>query len=52
MSQIWVETSFFEIEPGEDQETNPGVYGRAFAHWLADRLRSRGEPVEQVLAED
>lgn len=49
---IWVATSFFEIEPGEDQETNPGVYGRAFAWWLADRLRARGEPVEQVLAED
>ena len=52
MSQIWVETSFFKVEPGEDQETNPGIYGRAFAHWLADRLRARGEPVEQVLTED
>lgn len=51
-SQIWVATSYFEVEPGEDQETNLGVYGRAFARWLADRLRARGEPVEQVLAED
>jgi hypothetical protein len=50
--QIWVETSFFEIETGEDQETNPGVYGRAFAHWLADRLKARGESVEQIVAED
>jgi len=49
---IWVATSFFEVEPGEDQETNPGIYGRAFARWLADRIRARGEPVEQVLAED
>ena len=50
--RLWVETPFFEVEPSEDQETNPGVYGRAFARWLADRLRARGEPVEQVLAED
>lgn len=50
--QNWVETPFFEIEPGEDRETNPGVYGRAFARWLADGLRARGESVEQVLAKD
>jgi hypothetical protein len=50
--QLWVETSFFEIEPGEDEETNPGVYGRAFAHWLAERLKARGESVEQIVAED
>lgn len=52
MPQVWVETSFFKIETGEDQETNPGVYGLAFADWLADRLRVQGKPVEQVLAED
>jgi hypothetical protein len=28
----------FGVEPGEDRETNPGVYGRSFADWLADRL--------------
>jgi hypothetical protein len=50
--QIWVETPFFEIESGEDEETNPGVYGRAFAHWLADRLKARGESVEQIVTED
>jgi hypothetical protein len=49
---IWVATSFFEVEPGEDGETNPGVYGRAFARWVADRLRAHGESIEQVLAED
>jgi hypothetical protein len=51
-SQIWVETPFSEIESGEDEETNPGVYGRAFTHWLADRLKARGESVDQIVAED
>ena len=49
---VWVNTSFFPVEPGEDERTNPGVYGRAFANWLAERLKARGETVEQVLSED
>jgi hypothetical protein len=48
----FVTTSSFAVEPGEDAETNPGIYGRAFAHWLTDRLRERGEPVEAIIAED
>jgi hypothetical protein len=49
---IWVETSYFKVEPGEDRETNPGRFGRAFASWLAGRLRVHGEPVEDVFGED
>ena len=40
------------MEPGEDSETNPGIYGRALARWVAERLNKRGLVVEQVLAED
>ena len=47
-----METSFFEIEPDEDAETNPGVYGRAFARWIAERLKERGESVEEIVSED
>ena len=45
-------TSFFPVEPGEDAPTNPGIYGRALAHWLAAELRRRGVAAEDPLAED
>jgi hypothetical protein len=51
-SRLWAKTSFFEVESGEDAETNPGVYGRAFASWIAERLQARGESVEEIIAED
>lgn len=37
---------------GEEQETNPGRFGKALAHWLADGLRGRGVLVDRVFAED
>ena len=45
-------SSSFPVEPGEDQETNPGVYGKALASWVAARLRSRGVAIDGVIAED
>ena len=42
----------FVVEPGEDAETNPGIYGRALAGWVARTLESRGVAVEGVVAED
>jgi hypothetical protein len=52
LPQLCVATSFFEIEPGEDADTNPGIYGRAFANWIAGRLKERGESVEEIVSED
>jgi hypothetical protein len=50
--QIWIESTEFQPVPGEDEETNPGVFGKAFATWLAQRMRETGEPVVEVIAED
>ncbi len=36
------ESSLFEIEVGEDEETNPAIYGKALAHWLAEKFKSIG----------
>jgi hypothetical protein len=46
------ESSAFPIAPGEDDETNPGIYGKALASWLAEQLRAAGVPARDVIAED
>lgn len=46
------ESSAFAIIPGEDEDTNPGIYGKALAQWLAERLRTAGFPAGEVIAED
>jgi hypothetical protein len=48
----WFKSSLFEIEPGEDDEINPGIYGRQLAAWLRKKLDERGFPVEDILNED
>jgi hypothetical protein len=46
------ESSAFEVVSGEDEETNPGIYGKALAHWLAEQLRAAGFPSGDVFPED
>jgi hypothetical protein len=46
------ESTAFAIEPGEDERTNPGIYGKALAQWLADELQRAGRPPGRVIAED
>jgi hypothetical protein len=50
--QILARSSRFAIEPGEDEETNPGIYGRALAQWLATQLPAFGWRVKGCIAED
>jgi hypothetical protein len=46
------QSTAFAVVPGEDEETNPGIYGSALAHWLADQLRASGIPAGDVFGED
>jgi hypothetical protein len=49
--RFWFKSSLFDIEPGEDEEINPRLYGKQLAKWLADKLRGCGyEPT--VINED
>lgn len=45
-------SSQFPVEPNEDADTNPGIYGRALACWLAEQLTARGVATKEVVAED
>ena len=45
-------SSHFQIDAGEEQQTNPGVYGFALARWISDRLRDRGLDAKDVVPED
>ena len=45
-------SSAFQAIPGEDEKTNPGIYGNALAQWLAGQLRARGFATGEVFAED
>lgn len=46
------ESSVFSIVPGEDADTNPGIYGRSLALWLAEQLREGGFAPGEIIAED
>jgi hypothetical protein len=46
------ESSAFPVVRGEDEETNPRIYGKALAQWLAEQLRAAGVPAGEVIAED
>jgi hypothetical protein len=48
----YFKSSRFEIEPGEDEEINPRMYGRQLAIWLKARLEESGHSVEDIINED
>lgn len=52
MDGFWFQSSMFDIEPGEDEEINPRMYGRQLANWLKEQLELRGYDVEPVINED
>jgi hypothetical protein len=51
-SILLFECTDFALTPGEDQETNPGIFGKSLARWLAERLHAAGFPAGAVFAED
>jgi len=46
------ESAAFAVVPGEDKETNPGIYGKALAQWLAEQLRAAGLSAGEIIPED
>lgn len=52
VENIFFKSDLFDIEEGEDEETNPRMYGRQLANWLRERLIEKGYEVEDVIPED
>jgi hypothetical protein len=52
MNGYWFTSPLFEVEPGEDEDINPGRYGRQLAVWLKKQLEGRGYSVEPIINED
>ena len=52
MDGYFFKSSKFDIEPGEDKEINPRIYGRQLAVWLMAQLENRGYSVEEIINED
>lgn len=48
----WFTSDLFAIEPGEDEETNPGMYGKQLAAWVRRKLLEAGYSPEDVIPED
>ena len=46
------ENAAFAIIPGEDEQTNPGIFGKSLAVWLAEQLRLAGFSAGEIIAED
>ena len=51
-SLLKFQSSAFAVIPGEDEETNPGIYGKALAVWLGERLRAVDVCAGTVIGED
>jgi len=50
--QYFLKSELFDVEPGEDEETNPRLYGRQFAQWLRQKFIEKGYDVEEIIPED
>ena len=49
---FWFKSDLFQIQPGEDEDTNPGCYGKELGNWLCNKFKDLGYEVEDLIAED
>lgn len=51
-NEIYFTSSRFNIVEGEENETNPGRFGKELGTWLCDHLKSRGYSEVELIPED
>ncbi|MEW8542088.1 MAG: hypothetical protein AB2693_01015 [Candidatus Thiodiazotropha sp.] len=52
MNGYCFKSNLFEIEPGEDEKTNPNRFGKQLAHWLKGHFVERGYQDAEAIPED
>lgn len=52
MQRYCFESDKFQVVNGEDEETNPGIYGLELSKWLEKELNIRGYSVQEIIPED
>ena len=52
MKNIEFTSDMFQPIPGEEDETNPGIIGKALAEWLSSKLATNGPAPQEVIPED
>ena len=50
--QVTFTTTYFKPVAGEEEDTNPGRFGKALSQWLANGLNEHGLDVEGIIPED
>ena len=45
-------TDLFQVEPGEEEETNPGISGKQLAYWVKKRFEENGYSDIEIVPED
>ncbi|MCO4780700.1 MAG: hypothetical protein KC646_00140 [Candidatus Cloacimonetes bacterium] len=48
----YFKSSLFSVTEGEDEQTNPGIYGKSLAEWLVEGFTNCGYTNLEVIAED
>ena len=51
-SQYWFKSDLFEVDPKEDEETNPFCYGKELAKWLREKFSTADNELEKIIPED
>jgi hypothetical protein len=51
-TQVEFRSSKFPPYEGEEEEINPGLWGRRLAEYLVDRLAEKGVVTDQIIPED
>src|SRR5262245_55827388 len=46
------ESSFFRVSPGEDEETNLGIFGKSLSEWLSKQLAIKEINTLKIISED